>query len=472
MRWLWLALCVALLIVPAVASAQSNDGGWNNSGGGNLTVSDYCATCTDHGVLNMVLTSITNAAQGLLGPFTAYSRRLFYALILLSTLWWAFTLLMKKNSIEDLVVSLGFRMFSLVFFNWLFLEAVNGQLFQSIINSISGLSGINGTSTTAINGLNPSDIITLYTGLTNNVNDPATSLAQTVTSDGGNPLQVTKDYVMNTMLGSMTTSVFDLVMWVSGAIIACEVLIFRAEQQIALPLLYLIVAFIGSGWTLQLGERGLAYALSIGIRLATAGIVVSVTLSVYSSAVNDMQTNGLFTNVSPETLGVLIMVSLISVGLSIFIPVIAGSALSGSPQMTFTGLATVSTAITAGIMRGASSGVLNAIGGSAKHGQNALHNASDSLGRGAMALQNAGSPQASMTLRGAQHVTSGLASASQGMTRHLREAVHGVNPKTGEPNDTTQHGLKSSVDRLRGVAFPGGNQPVSAPAIRLSHHEN
>ena len=462
---------VALTLLPTVVFAQSQDGGWNNVGGSDLTSSDYCATCTDHGALNTALTKITTAAQGAIAPFRAYSHRIFVALMLLSTLWWAFTIFMKKNDIADIGVSLGFRLMSLIFFNYLFIQAADGQLFSSIINSISNLSGVNGTAGSAINGLDPSQIVTLYTGLTNDVTDPATSLGQTIVADGANPIQVAKDYVMNTMLGSITTSVFDLIMWASGAIIACEVLIFRAEQEIALPLLVLVAAFFGSGWTMAIGERTLSYALSIGIRLATAGIVITVTQSVFSTSVSDMKTNGLFTNVSPETLGVLVIVSLVSVGLAVFIPLIAGSALSGSPQMTFTGLATVSTAISAGVTRAVANAGLSAIGGTMKHGPAVAANTADSFGRGAAKLEAAGMMGTAQQMRGAQSAFAALAQKATPLGNHMRTAIYGTDPQTGQPNDDPK-GAKHSVNQLRQVAFPGGNQGVSAPAIRLNHHEN
>ena len=461
----------ALTLLPTLVFAQAQDGGWNNSGGADVTSSDYCATCTDHGALNTALTKITTAAQGAIAPFRAYSHRIFIALMLLSTLWWAFTIFMKKNDIADIGVSIGFRLMSLIFFNYLFIQAADGQLFLSIINSISNLSGVNGTAGSAINGLDPSQIVTLYTGLTNDVTDPATSLGQTIVADGGNPIQVAKDYVMNTMLGSITTSVFDLIMWASGAIIACEVLIFRAEQEIALPLLVLVVAFVGSGWTMSIGERALAYALSIGIRLATAGIVITVTQSVFSTSVSDMKTNGLFTNVSPETLGVLVIVSLVSVGLAVFIPLIAASALSGSPQMTFTGLATVSTAISAGVTRAVANTGLSGLSALAKHAPAISANSADTFGRGAAKLEAAGMYGLAAPLRGAQGASAFAADKSRPIANHLRTAISGTNPQTGQPNDEPK-GAKHSVNQLRQVALPGGNQGVSAPAIRLNHHEN
>ena len=462
-RWVLPALCLAALLVPAVALAQ---------------VASPLPAASTAGQTTHILTDIQNLFLGSMGVWladaTAEAHDLFSGLALFELMWVGIQWALKRPEPHELIGSLGIKIafFALFYFgvigmapHWIPLLL---HMFQQAGLVVTGMSG---TSANALTPANPSAIFGQSWVAIRQLDAAVTS-------------QISLMHPLNDTIMGLSAVASAIVFVLAYALLAFEALMINIEASVILGAGVFMLAFSGSNWTTTFSEKYLSYVFSIGVKYFVLTVILALGANLpheIQQVFHVMNTQGGYSWITPIEASFMTLVYGV-VGLSA--PGIAGSMLSGSPSLS-TGSFMCAPAGGAGVAA-AGLGAAAGVAGLAGSGGAALAAMSKRLAGGASAGAIAGDMGA-MGMLGSMAGTNRGAGGGRGGVAGLARSL---GPSSGGPAGSVGSGARSSgptgawtVDSA-GTARPtppGGPSPAggtstsgggAAPNIRFGDRDS
>ena len=180
--------------------------------------------------------------------------------------------LLQKNDIGDFVAGLLLKLVGLLFFYTVLTMAPSWV--PTIINSLAGI----GQSFVANgNGLTPSALIGFGWTL-------AANIIASVSVPGGGFMAAVEN------LGVMIVGgLCGIIIIVAYGLMAVTLLMTLIEAYIVIGACAVMLGFLGSSWTTNWGEKYVSYAVTVGIKLMVAYLVLGIGSSLIQAQTNDFQ---------------------------------------------------------------------------------------------------------------------------------------------------------------------------------------
>ena len=321
-----------------------------------------------------LLKTVSDAADQWAKRGKAIALRLFWLLVTIDLAYLGIEWALKSNDISDFVGKLLTKIMAVGFFlaiienatTWI-PDIINGFICAGIqIGSVSAACPSGGVGATfAITAIDPGKTfelgITLASGMISSEN-----LLQIITSPSGIPTGI-------------LSGLCAMLIVVGFAIIAAQLLVALVEAYFVFGAGLVMLGFTGSRWTVSFGEKYIGYAVSMGVKLMTLVLVVSLGNAIvtkvstlvgltYTSSAGQLLSGAIAGTPANATIPVyLTMVGLIGIFLyaAWHIPQSAATLLNGSPTMSLAGVANAASAAVfgaAGMAAGVAGAGLSAAG--------------------------------------------------------------------------------------------------------------
>ena len=425
-RWVLPAVCLAALVLPALALAQA--------------ASPLPAASTA-GQTTHILTDIQNLFLGSMGGWlahaTAAAQDLFSGLALFELMWVGIQWALKRPEPHELIGSLGIKIafFALFYFgvigmapHWIPLLL---HMFQQAGLVVTGMSG---TSANALTPANPSAIFGQSWVAIRQLDAAVTS-------------QISLMHPLNDTIMGLSAVASAIVFVLAYALLACEALIINIEASVILGAGVFMLAFSGSNWTTTFSEKYLSYVFSIGVKYFVLTVILALGAGLPTTIQHvfaAMQAQGGYSWAVPIEASFMTLVYGV-VGLSA--PGIAGSMLSGSPSLS-TGSFMGAAAGGAGAAMGAA-GAAAGVAGLAGSGAAGLAAMAKRLGGGSSAAGGIAGDMGAMGMLGSLAGTNRSAGGGGGGVAGLARSL---GSGSGGPAGSFSSGARSS-----GSTAPAGS---------------
>ena len=254
-RWVLPAVCLAALVLPALALAQA--------------ASPLPAASTA-GQTTHILTDIQNLFLGSMGGWlahaTAAAQDLFSGLALFELMWVGIQWALKRPEPHELIGSLGIKIafFALFYFgvigmapHWIPLLL---HMFQQAGLVVTGMSG---TSANALTPANPSAIFGQSWVAIRQLDAAVTS-------------QISLMHPLNDTIMGLSAVASAIVFVLAYALLAFEALMINIEASVILGAGVFMLAFSGSNWTTTFSEKYLSYVFSIGVKYFVLTVILAL----------------------------------------------------------------------------------------------------------------------------------------------------------------------------------------------------
>ncbi len=278
------------------------------------------------GVFDNVADGFKTVSKSWFDPLHEFGLRLFRLLAAIEIAWCAILWALEKQDMPSLFGALLKKIIGLNMFYALILFA--DKWIPAIINSFA----IAGQTASGTSGLSPSDIITRGLDCAFRIFDAVSFLGLDVA---------------NTVVVGLTCLVLAVVIALTFAVIACQLLVALVESYFVLSAGVIFLGFGGSRWTNDFVQKYLGYAVATGVKLMMMYLIIGAANSI-SASWPDMLNASADNQAVLQTSLVVLIGSMMLAFLSWQIPALAASMLAGSPNLTAGSAATFGTAAIAG----------------------------------------------------------------------------------------------------------------------------
>lgn len=261
-------------------------------------------------VLNGIGDVYKGSQKGWGDAIRVYAIRLFMLLASIDFGWMCVTFIMDKKELDDMMFSLGKKLMTLSFF--LFLLMSSGTWIPQIIDSFTQIGRQAGHATAA----SPDGIVA-------DGYDAALGVFQIV-----HELKLSEQLV-----AVLPAAVIALLMFLSFLFVAAQLLVALIESYIIIGGGVIMMGFGGSRWTTDMASKYMQSAVAIGIKLMVLYLVVGSGQALFSDI--HLESGNEFFPSMFKALGA----ALVYAYLSIQVPAIANSMMSGSPSLSAGGMA-------------------------------------------------------------------------------------------------------------------------------------
>jgi type IV secretion system protein TrbL len=271
--------------------------------------------------MSMILTEITQRYHHAAGNWHTYlfpmAQHLFGLLATIEIAWSGLLWAINRSDVESLWVEFFKKMLTIGFFYTLlvYAEVWLPMVIQSFVQMGAGASGIT--------ALYPSDILDQGISV-------ASSVMQPLLNAG----------LLHAGIGLVIGSVTALIVLLSFALIAAELVVSLVESYIVVSAGIILLGFAGNRFTSQYSSKYLNYAISVGVKLFVLYLIIGVG-STLATNWGQLVIQGGAKNMSPfmEVMGG----ALVFLYVAKNIPNKAESLLSGTINLSGSGLAAVAT---------------------------------------------------------------------------------------------------------------------------------
>ena len=278
------------------------------------------------GVFDNVADGFKTVSKSWFDPLHEFGLRLFRLLAAIEIAWCAILWALEKQDMPSLFGALLKKIIGLNMFYALILFA--DTWIPAIINSFA----IAGQTASGTSGLSPSDIITRGLDCAFRIFDAVSFLGLDVA---------------NTVVVGLTCLVLAVVIALTFAVIACQLLVALVESYFVLSAGVIFLGFGGSRWTNDFVQKYLGYAVATGVKLMMMYLIIGAANSI-SASWPDMLNASADNQAVLQTSLVVLIGSMMLAFLSWQIPALAASMLAGSPNLTAGSAATFGAAAIAG----------------------------------------------------------------------------------------------------------------------------
>ena len=308
------------------------------------------STCLTNGFFDTILSMVENATANWVSigaGKTGIGWMIFTFLATLELIWWGITNALRKNDLGEWFSSLFLKMLEISFFGFIVATAPTWmpyipQQFEMVGQKFLAASQFGAPAGAAVVPLTPSGIMTEAGNVEKmlwNGGNP------TRVAGGGNPtstcgpvaigckLKQAAENAMEGMVASLATVLTSLLLYLGFGLVALQLMMTLMEMYMVLGIGSVMLGFLGSRWTVQLGERYASYAASVGVKLLTTYGVSAVMVHMAQQDASWLQQLTAGQVLSMPAMMALGTSGLLGGIMALTIPSVAGSIMGGAASL-------------------------------------------------------------------------------------------------------------------------------------------
>lgn len=296
------------------------------------------------GVLDSVNSAMAATTNTWMGRSLEIAKSLFFSLALLEFAWSSYQVALKKGDLNDVLVSVLYKIMSLSFFYMLLLKAP--EWIPTITDSFKQA----GAHVSGANLLTPSGIISRGVDMAGDLINKGSAI-----NSDTNGVFALGDHMLASLIIALSAGLVVM----GFAVVALQLFVALVESYLIIGGGAIMLGFLGSRWTSSFGEKYFSYALSNGIKLFTLYLLVGMGDTFFNELYAELNrisaTTGQLSFGDWMGLG---GASAIFGGLSYMLPGLTSAMLNGSTNMGManigSAMGSVASAPVAGALQGAS----------------------------------------------------------------------------------------------------------------------
>jgi type IV secretion system protein TrbL len=334
--------------------------------------------CTGTANIDALPNVFCNATFGWLRNGLDIAKRLFMILVGIELAWAAITYVLQKENLGEFLAAFILKMMGIWFFSIVMIDAPDWL--PKVLQSFVGLAGY------VTNGQVQQVDTLMMTLDPANVLQAGINICQVVFQSLPTPNWYNGSYLLHlgdalqadftTMFVMFIAVIFGtivcFIVFISFLIAAGQIIMTLIETYIMIGAGAVMLAFTGSRWTANFGEKYIGYTLSIGIKLFVTYIVVALGLTLFPAqarcsgglaticATNTQDINA----AGPMVLAYLLLgaTAVIFMMLTMRLPGLAASMMNGSPNLSMGAAMSTAGAVAGAVSGAASAAVGTAVG--------------------------------------------------------------------------------------------------------------